>query len=242
MKKLILVIIGICILGSGCRSGAVSQERYGGNQKPQEQPGETSTVAVTESGQPVLSADLEKKTKIGVADILIPESSCLAETPFMVSDMEHILEEDSELERVDGSEGANGRYIYWKGAGIEYVTYSTGNDLLGVVLHHDSYSLANGIQTGMAESELLRIGYPFDKYESAEDSGSGAVIFGSGLLRDEAGPLNTADYDSIYVYAGTVSAEEAQAYGISEGACYSIVLLIKDGVVNKVILDMPAAG
>lgn len=242
MKKLLLVIIGICVFEIGCRGGAVLQERHGENQKSREQPGEPSAVAVMESGQPETSGDFERKTKIGVADILIPESSCLAATPFMASDMEHILEYDSELERVEGSEGANGHYIYWKGAGIEYVTYSTGNDLLGVILNHDSYSLANGIQTGMAESELLQTGYPFDKYENAEDSGPGAVIFGSGLLRDEEGPLNTTDYDSIYAYAGTVSAEEVHAYGIREDTCYSIVLLIKDGVVNKVILDMPAAG
>lgn len=124
----------------------------------------------------------------------------------MVADMEHILAYNSELEKIEGYEGAN------------------------------------GIRVGMTELELNQTGYPFEKCKSEVDSGIGMIIFGSGLLRDEKGPLNMTDYDDIYAYVGSASADEIQNYGIDGTSCYSIVLLMKDGVIDKVILDLPTAG
>jgi len=185
---------------------------------------------------------MDIKKEPGISDILIPENVYLAEIPFMAFDIHSILEDCSELEKFSGPEGANGHYNYWKESGITYVTYSAWDEPVGVILSDGRYSLANGIQAGMTEEDLIRTGYPFEKYESGTSEGKGAVVFGSGLLRDESGPLNTTDYDSIYAYVGTVSADEAQEYGITEMSCYSIVLPIKDGIISKVILDLPTAG
>ena len=182
------------------------------------------------------------KMEIGVSDILIPEIPYLAETPFMVADIEHVLVYDSELEKIEGYEGANGHYNYWKGEGIEYVTHSSQKNLAGIVINNSDYSLANGIRVGMTELELIQTGYPFEKCKSEIDNGIGMIIFGSGLLRDKKGPLNMTDYDYIYAYVGSASADEIKNYGIDRTSCYSIVLLMKDDVIDEVILDLPTAG
>ena len=180
--------------------------------------------------------------EIKVSDILIPENIYLDEIPFMIVNIEHILEYNPELEKIEGQEGMNGHYNYWKDSGIEYVTYSSEKNLIGIILYNGNYSLANGIRVGMAETELLQMGYPFEKCEDETSSGLGAIVFGSSLLRDGKGPFKTIDYDYVYAYVGNVSENEAHDYDISEMTCYSIVLLIKDGVVNEIILDLPTAG
>ncbi len=80
------------------------------------------------------SDNIDMKMEIRVSDILIPEIPYLAETPFMVADMEHVLVYDSELEKIEGYEGANGHYNYWKGEGIEYVTHSSQKRILQELL------------------------------------------------------------------------------------------------------------
>ena len=146
------------------------------------------------------------------------------------------------MEKIEGYEGANGHYNYWKGEGIEYVTHSSEKNLAGIVINNSDYSLANGIRVGMTELELNQTGYPFEKCKSEIDNGIGMIIFGSGLLRDEKGPLNMTDYDYIYAYVGSASADEIKNYGIDRTSCYSIVLLMKDDVIDEVILDLPTAG
>ena len=94
----------------------------------------------------------------------------------------------------------------------------------------------------MTELELIQTGYPFEKCKSEIDNGIGMIIFGSGLLRDKKGPLNMTDYDYIYAYVGSASADEIKNYGIDRTSCYSIVLLMKDDVIDEVILDLPTAG
>lgn len=245
MRKIgrILICLSICVLEVACvqvvekpvriSASAITSETMDLNKD--EEPVNANTQSEYQS-------DMDIKEEIEILDILIPEIPYLAETPFMVADIEHVLAYDSELEKIEGYEGANGHYNYWKDEGIEYVTHSSEKKLAGIIINNSDYSLANGIQVGMTELELLQTGYPFEKCKSEVDSGIEMIIFGSGLLRDEKGPLNMTDYDDIYAYVGSASVDEIKNYGIDRTSCYSIVLLMKDGVIDKVILDLPTAG
>ena len=64
------------------------------------------------------------KNELIISDIFIPEDECLKHTPFMSSSVECVLQYNPNLERVKSEEGANGYFNYWKGDGIEYVTYN----------------------------------------------------------------------------------------------------------------------
>lgn len=241
----VLICLAVCVLGTACaRTENVEITGESSVMVPAStQMSETITQEYVIIQEGTSSRESEESVEIGISDILIPESVYFAEIPFMAVDIHDVLENSSELEKFSGREGANGHYNYWKGIGIEYVTYSSGGEsVIGVILSDSSYSLANGIQVGVAEEDLIKAGYPFEKYESSTSVGRGTLVFESALLRDEDSPLNTTDYDYIYAYIGTVSAEEAQDYGITATSCYSIVLLIKDGIINKVILDLPTAG
>lgn len=247
----VLICFAVCVLGTACactENVDITEESPVMVPASTQMP-ETITQEYVIIQEGTSSRESEESVKIGISDILIPESVYLAEIPFMAVDIHDVLDNSSELEKFSGREGANGHYNYWKGTGIEYVTYSSGGEpasgvepVIGVILSDSSYSLANRIQAGMAEEDLVKAGYPFEKYESGTSAGRGDLVLESALLRDENSPLNTTDYDYIYAYIGTVSADEAQDYGITATSCYSIVLLIKDGIINKVILDLPTAG
>ena len=271
MRKVgkVLICLSVCVLGAACartenietieessvmvpasmpmseiiaQEYAITQEET--DSKENEEPVTiiSSVEAESVNEQSEHQDNIDMKMEIGVSDILIPEIPYLAETPFMVADIEHVLVYDSELEKSDGYEGANGHYNYWTGEGIEYVTHSSQKNLAGIVINNSDYSLANGIRVGMTELELIQTGYPFEKCKSEIDNGIGMIIFGSGLLRDKKGPLNMTDYDYIYAYVGSASADEIKNYGIDRTSCYSIVLLMKDDVIDEVILDLPTAG
>ncbi len=239
MKKIgrIIICLSVCVLEVTCV-------------QVEEKPVRTSASAITSetiaqgnaNAPSEYQSDMDIETEIEISDILIPEIPYLAETPFMVADIDHVLAYDSELEKNEGYEGGNGHFNYWKGDGIEYVTHSSGKNLAGIVINSSDYSLANNIRVGMTELELIQAGYPFKKCNSEVDNGIEMMILGSGLLRDEKGPLNMTHYDYIYAYVGSASADEIKNYGIDGTSCYSIVLLMKDGVIDKVILDLPTAG
>lgn len=248
----ILICLSICALEAACVQGEKDPVRISvsaatsepitqgdsmiqGEMDPDENEG-----SVNENVQSEYQDDMD--TEIGISDILIPESPYLSEVPFMAADLEHVLTYDPELEKVEGYDSGNGHFNYWKGIGIEYVTYFTDNDIVGMIINSSDYSLANRIRVGMTESELLQTGYPFEKYESETNSGRGAIVFGSGLLNDEIGPLNTIDYDHIYAYVGSASDDEVSYYEITGTICYSVVLLMKDDVVDTIVLDLPTAG
>lgn len=182
------------------------------------------------------------KNELMIQDILIPEDECLKNTPFMTGNMECVLEYETDIERIKSEEGANGYFNYWIGDGIEYVTFAEAMDIIGVVIS-DNYSLNCGLKIGMKESELLEHFPMMEKCEKGDlKKGDGLIAFSSSIMNDEMGPLQTTEYDCAYAYVGRASDEEVEKYQINVTITYSVVAFIKDGMVCKIVLDLPTAG
>lgn len=182
------------------------------------------------------------KNELVIQDILIPEDECLKNTPFMTGSMECVLKYDPDLERIKSEEGANGYFNYWIGDGIEYVTFAEAMDITGIVIS-DNYSLNCGLKIGMKESELLERFPMMEKCEKGDlKKGDGMIAFSSAIMNDEIGPLQTTEYDCAYAYVGRASDEEVEEYQINVTIAYSVVAFIKDGMVCKIVLDLPMAG
>lgn len=182
------------------------------------------------------------KNELMVQDILIPEDACLKNTPFMTGNMECVLEYEPNLERIKSEEGANGYFNYWIGDGIEYVTFAEDRDIVGVIINN-SYSLNCGLKIGMKETELREHFPMMEKCEKGDlKKGDGLIAFNSSIMNDEIGPLQTTEYDCAYAYVGRASDEEVEEYQINVTIAYSVVAFIKDGMVCKIVLDLPMAG
>lgn len=212
---------------------------------------EKSEDVITESHD-IQTVDTEPAAEAGFEDevkyeyIFVPEDPCLSNKPFMTVSVNDILKYYPDLKKTDSEEGANGHFVFFDSDGITYISHSAANgNVVGLVIYNDNYSLNCGIKPGMSESTLIKE-IPFmDKY-TKEDilSGEGkcGMIFSSMLLRDRISPLNNADYDSAYACITAPGEDERLKYGSSYTIPYTIIALIKDKKVNKIILDMPTAN
>lgn len=178
-----------------------------------------------------------------INDIFVSGKPFVEERPFMLININDIISTGRALEKTESTEHANGHFIYWKDEGITYVTHSTGTNLVSLILNKSGLALNCGLKIGMKETEIQSLGLTFEKFvkEDLLDE-SKSLTFAGSLMRDEKNPINTEDFDSLYVYVGSIPEEEMVEYGINTTSCVSIVALIKDETISNIILDMPTAG
>lgn len=199
---------------------------------------ETGTEETTAGG----SRGSEVKNELVISDIFIPEDECLKHTPFMSGSVECVLQDNPNLERVKSEERANGYFNYWKGDGIEYVTYGEEQNICGIIIS-DHYSLDCGLKIGMEEADLQKNFPVMDRYEKENLLRErGQIIFSGNMMCDKLGPLQTTDYDYAYACVCGASEEEVEEYQINVTTGYSVTAFIKDGKVCKIVLDLPMAG
>lgn len=205
-------------------------------------PGENVPPAIMQE-ETVRETEDVVKNELTIPDIFIPEDECLKNAPFMASDIECILNSNPKLERIKSVDHANGYFNYWKGNGIEYLTYSEGTTIFGLIIT-DNYSLSCGLKIGMKESDLQQKFPVMEKFEKGNllMEGHGQIVFLSNLMRDEMGPLSTTDYDYVYACTCAASEEEVKEYQITGTIAYSVTAFVKDGKVCKIVLDLPMAG
>lgn len=178
-----------------------------------------------------------------VNDIFVLGSPVLNHVPFMLVTIDDIPSGKDKLEEIASTDHSNGHFIYWKDEEITYVTHSSGQDLVSVILNGDSFSLNCGLKTGMTEAEVLQMNLFFKRFEKEDlHTDSKSIAFASNIFRDEKSPINTEDFDSLYVYVDSIPEKDMDEYGITSTSCISIVALMKDGAVSTIILDMPTAG
>lgn len=179
----------------------------------------------------------------GIDDILVAGKPLVEEKPFMLIDMDDMLSTGHTWKKTESVEHANGFFTYWEADGITCVTHSSGTHLVSLLLNKSGLSLNCGLKVGMKEAEIQSLGLPFERFEK-EDllDESSSPAFASSVLRDEKNPVQTADFDSVYVYVGAIPEEEMTEYGISTTSCVSIVAFLRDGTVSHIMLDMPTAG
>lgn len=179
----------------------------------------------------------------GINDILVSGNPFGEDRPFMLIDINDITLTRDTLKKTESTEYANGHFIYWEDEGIIYVTHSTGTNLISIILGKSGLALNCGLKIGMREAEIQSLGLTFEKF-TKEDllDESKSIAFASNFIRDEKNPINTEDFDSLYVYVGEIPEEELIEYEINTTSCVSIVALIKNEAISKIILEMPTAG
>lgn len=179
----------------------------------------------------------------GINDILISGTPLGEDRPFMLIDINDITLTRHTLKKTESTERANGHFIYWEDEGIIYVTHSTDTKLISLILGKSEVALNCGLKIGMKEAEIQSLDLTFKKF-TKEDllDESKSIAFASNFIRDEKNPINTEDFDSLYVYVGAIPEEELIEYEIHTTSCVSIVALIKNETISKIILDMPTAG
>lgn len=178
-----------------------------------------------------------------VNDIFVSGTPLAEDRPFMLIDMNDIASTGHALEKTESAEHANGTFTYWEEEGITYVTHSSDTHPVSLILNKSGTALNCGLKIGMKETEIQLLSLPFEKF-AKEDlfDESKSVAFAGSVIRDEKNPINTADFDSLYVYVGAMPEEEMAEYGIHTTSCVSIVALIKNETISHIILDMPTAG
>lgn len=178
-----------------------------------------------------------------INDILVSGKPFGEDRPFMLININDITSTGHALKKTESTERANGHFIYWEDEGIIYVTHSSDTHLVSLILKKGELALGCGLKIGMKEPEIQSLNLPFEKFvkEDLLDE-SKSIAFASNVIRDEKNPISTEDFDSLYVYIGSIPEEEMVEYGINTTSCVSIVALIKNETISNIILDMPTAG
>lgn len=195
-----------------------------------------------ETNQEPSTDDSALKT-FSINDIFVSGKPFREDRPFMLVNINDIASAGHALKKTESVERANGHFIYWEDEGIIYVTHSSDTHLVSLILNRSGSALNCGLKIGMKEPEIQLLDLPFEKFEKEElFDESKSLTFASNVIRDEKNPINTEDFDSLYVYIGSIPEEEMLEYRINTTSCVSIVAFIKNETVSNIILDMPTAG
>lgn len=251
MKKILINVATILVLvlfAASCTNEAETPESSASvsgisSEKSEEVIPESDDIQ-TIHAEPADEADFEDE--VNYESVFVPEDSCLSNKPFMTVSIDDISKHYSDLEETISEERANGHFIFLHRDGITYVSHSAAHgNIIGLIIDSNNYSLSCGIKSGMSESTLAKEFSFMDKYTKEDilkGEGRCAMIFDSMLLSDKMSPLNNTDYDSAYAYITAPGEDERLKYDSSYTIPYTIIALIKDKKVNKIILDMPTAN
>lgn len=121
--------------------------------------------------------------------------------------------------------------------------HSSDAHIFSVILKDGAYSLECVLAPGMQKTELATLKLPFETYgkEQMGDAGASFALV-SNLMRDEMGPIVTGDFDTLYLFVGSILEEVIEKYDNSMPNCISIGALVKTGKVTTVFTDFPTAG